>query len=77
VPPCTTYQHNGKIKDYILCGRHLPNANPFFIFLPKILLKIERLAGWQWLMLVILATQEAEIRRISVESQPRQRVLET
>jgi hypothetical protein len=28
-------------------------------------------------MLVILATQEAEIRRISVQSQPRQTVCET
>jgi hypothetical protein len=27
---------------------------------------IMRLAGCQWLMLVILATQEAEIRRITV-----------
>jgi hypothetical protein len=31
----------------------------------------------QWLIPVILATQEAEIRRIKVESQPRQIVNET
>jgi hypothetical protein len=34
-------------------------------------------AGSQWLTSVILATQEAEIRRIAVRSQPRQVVLET
>jgi hypothetical protein len=31
--------------------------------------------GHQWLPLVILATQEAEVRRIVVQSQPRQIVL--
>jgi hypothetical protein len=30
-------------------------------------------ARYQWLMSVILATQEAEIRRISVRSQPEQK----
>jgi hypothetical protein len=34
------------------------------------------LARCQWLKPVILATQEAEIRRIAVQSQPRQIVLE-
>jgi hypothetical protein len=34
-------------------------------------------AGHQWLMSVILASQEAEIRRIAVQSQPEQRVLKT
>jgi hypothetical protein len=33
--------------------------------------------GHQWVTPVILATQEAEIRRIAVRSQPRQRVHET
>jgi hypothetical protein len=33
-------------------------------------------AGHQWLTLVILATQEVEIRRITVQSQPRQIVLQ-
>jgi hypothetical protein len=34
-------------------------------------------AGHWWLMSIILATQEAEIRRMVVQSQPRQIVLET
>jgi hypothetical protein len=33
--------------------------------------------GRQWFTPVILATQEAEIRRIEIGSQPRQIVLET
>jgi hypothetical protein len=37
--------------------------------LNKCILKTILLAGCQWLMPVILATQEAEIRRISVQSQ--------
>jgi hypothetical protein len=34
-------------------------------------------ASRQWLMPIILGTQEAEIRKIVVQSQPRQVVLET
>jgi hypothetical protein len=34
-------------------------------------------AGHQWLTPIILATQEAEIRRITVQSQPGQIVLKT
>jgi hypothetical protein len=33
-------------------------------------------AQYQWLMPVILSIQEAEIRRITVQSQPRQMALE-
>jgi hypothetical protein len=42
--------------------------------IPKHYLKKKR-AGCQWLMPVILATQETEIRRTEVQSQPRQIVL--
>jgi hypothetical protein len=35
------------------------------------------MVGHQWLTPVILASQEAEIRRIAVGSQPRQTVLKT
>jgi hypothetical protein len=40
-------------------------------------LKKERGARHWWFMLIILATLEAEIRRIVVQSQPGQIVLET
>jgi hypothetical protein len=41
------------------------------------IVKNGREARRQWLTPVILATQEAEIRRITVQSQPRQIVHET
>jgi hypothetical protein len=41
------------------------------------ILKIKAWAGCHWFMPAILATQEAEIRRISVQSQLRQTVRET
>jgi hypothetical protein len=47
-------------------------VKPYFIY--KQSLKITRC---QWLMPVILATQEAEIRRVVVRSQPGQIVRET
>jgi hypothetical protein len=36
-----------------------------------------KISGHQWLTPIILVTQEAEIRRIVVQSQPRQIVCET
>jgi hypothetical protein len=39
--------------------------------------KRKKEAGCQWLTPVILATQEADIRRIIVQSQPKPIVLET
>jgi hypothetical protein len=41
------------------------------------MLKTQIVAGCQWFTPVILATQEAEIRRITVRSQPGQIVRET
>jgi hypothetical protein len=38
--------------------------------------EVYRLTRCQWLMPIILATQEAEIRRITVPIQPRQIVLQ-
>jgi hypothetical protein len=38
----------------------------------RLLVQITKSAGDQWLTPVILATQEAEIRRIAIQSQPRQ-----
>jgi hypothetical protein len=40
-------------------------------------IKVNKGAKRQWFMPVILATQEAEIRRIMVGGQPRQIVLQT
>jgi hypothetical protein len=45
--------------------------------LNKILSKNQKQARCQWLTSVILVTQEAEIRRIMVQSQPGQIVHET
>jgi hypothetical protein len=40
-------------------------------------LKSKKIGGQQWLMPIILATQETEIRRIAAQSQPGQMVYET
>jgi hypothetical protein len=43
----------------------------------KTVFKINRGAGHQWLMILILATWEAEIWRIAVQGQPRQLICKT
>jgi hypothetical protein len=43
----------------------------------KSMVKTGKNARWQWFTPVILTSQEAEIRRISVQGQPGQRVCET
>jgi hypothetical protein len=56
---------------------------PFTQFLITLLpitekyIKTNKKAGCLWLMLIVLVTQEAEIRRIMVQSQPRELVRET
>jgi hypothetical protein len=44
--------------------------------LSLLFIKEKTKAGCRWLIPVILATQEAEIRRISVQSQPRENSLQ-
>jgi hypothetical protein len=39
----------------------------------KCIIKLSILAGYQWLMLIILATWEAEIGRIMFQAQPGQK----
>jgi hypothetical protein len=48
-----------------------------YLYINKYLFIYLFLAGRWWLTPVMLATQEAEIRRIMVQSQPRQIVCET
>jgi hypothetical protein len=50
--------------------------NSIYFFSKKILKEVIKLGCW-WLMPVIIATREAEIRRNAVRSQPRQIVQET
>jgi hypothetical protein len=44
--------------------------------IPNTLFKKKKVGSW-WFMRIILATQEAEIRRITVRSQPEEIVLKT
>jgi hypothetical protein len=64
----------------LLCIYHLshaPSPNPNVLRETLILKEKEMFTRHQWLMPVILATQEAENRGIAVQSQPWQTVLET
>jgi hypothetical protein len=55
---------------------HLPSKQEDMISNPSAEKKFFLVRCW-WLSPIILATQEAEIRKIKVQSQPRQIVLET
>jgi hypothetical protein len=48
----------------------LSTRKPFSLYMKDRLVKRKELARSRWLTPVILATQEAEIRRIVVQSQP-------
>jgi hypothetical protein len=52
-------------------------GNKIIVAWNKVLEKVQGYAGCQWLTPVIPATQEADIRRIIVQSQPGQIVHET
>jgi hypothetical protein len=66
----------GRKVRLLLMERSNPTAN-CFASVEGITLKTSNQARCQWLTPVILAMQEAEIRRIMVQSQPRQIVHET
>jgi hypothetical protein len=70
----------GTLKMLTLTQTDEKRPNPYFLAHEMLLLlvnKNEYQARHQWLTPVILATQEAEIRRITVGSQPGQIVQET
>jgi hypothetical protein len=52
------------------------SAQPYLLMLPHWWLSFNTQAGHRWLTPIILDTQEAEIKRIKVQSQPRQIVCE-
>jgi hypothetical protein len=49
----------------------------FSLGMPSFLISVKISAGCWWLKPVILATQEADLRRITVQGQPGQVVFET
>jgi hypothetical protein len=58
-----------------MAKKHMKKCSTFLV-VKEIQLKTTLRARYWWLTPVILATQEAEIRRIMVQSQPRQIVQE-
>jgi hypothetical protein len=48
------------------------NYTTMVTFLPQTILTVKNLMSGQWLIVIILATQKADIRRTAVQSQPGQ-----
>jgi hypothetical protein len=69
------FQSSPKLSIIVIVGIPLPVLNYFItlILQRQNNLKIQLVARYQWLTSIILATREAEIRRIVVQGQPWQK----